>query len=60
MVSEPAARRLARARDAILNSVQRDGVTDVEIGAAMWEFDEAANALADDLIADNHHLTEGD
>lgn len=56
-ISSKAGQRLAKAR-------QRLNETEIAQGQpwldALDEFDEAATLLAEELIADRHHLVEGD
>ena len=54
-ISSPAGRRLARAKAAI-----DEGPMGLEGIDAWVEFEEAATAVADELIADRHHESEGD
>lgn len=57
MISSKAGTRLAKAKFA-LDEVKRLEQTPCE--EMVWEYEAAANAVADELIADRHHLQEGD
>jgi hypothetical protein len=57
MISSPAGRRLARVK-ARLDEIVAAGETAPEEMVA--EYERAADAVADELIADNFHKCEGD
>ncbi|RUR38524.1 hypothetical protein [Vreelandella populi] len=62
MISSKAGQRLAKAkaaRDSYINKPEVEG-EDAIAKAIAKELFEAAYALADELIADRHHLVEGD
>ena len=59
MISSKAGTRLAKARAAVTESKQQD-IPLIERYRIHGEFEQAAEALADELIADGHHLQEGD
>lgn len=59
MISSTAGQRLAKAK-AALDSEQPDGKDPMQVQQERREYMSAAQALADELIEDNHHLVEGD
>ncbi|MDL4862962.1 hypothetical protein NPJ88_011505 [Halomonas elongata] len=58
-ISSKAGQRLAKARDAVQKQRDQD-IPVIERYRIHGEFEEAAEALADELIESNHHLVEGD
>ncbi|WP_277810669.1 hypothetical protein [Chromohalobacter canadensis] len=57
-ISSQAGTRLAKAKAAL---DQAEAENDGEgMAIAGYDFDQAARAVADELIADNHHSVEGD
>lgn len=57
MISSKAGTRLAKAK-AALDEVKSLGQTPCE--EMVWEYERAADSVADELIAGRHHLQEGD
>ncbi|MDW5376820.1 hypothetical protein R6258_07785 [Halomonas sp. HP20-15] len=58
-ISSPAGKRLAKARAAVKASQERD-IPLIDRYRIHREFEEAAEALADELVAQNFHEMEGD
>jgi len=63
MVSGPAARRLAKCKaelDLAVSKLDGSKMQDMVVNEAMAWMHAAASDVANELIAANHHLTEGD
>lgn len=57
-ISSQAGNALAKAKAALDQA--EDELDQQRMSIARYDFEKAARAVADELIADNHHLCEGD